>query len=224
MTPAKTPTKPLKITALSDLKQVQKAIAEQAQRTAEQQRIEAQKARTQAAQHNLFQAAVGIVKPLAHTARVQLHPAPPAPIPRQQQLDEQAALQESLSDEMDVSNLLETDARLSYRRAGVGPDVTTQLRKGKWAIQGQIDLHGLRTEEARDALATYVREAHQQGLRCVRVVHGKGLGSAGKTPVLKDKVHRWLVQKSEVIAFVQASPIHGGAGALVVLLQTVRNA
>jgi DNA-nicking Smr family endonuclease len=184
MTSAKTPTKPLKITALSDLKQVQKAIAEQAQRTAEQQRMQAQKARTQAAQHNLFQAAVGIVKPLAHTARAQLHPAPPAPIPRQQQLDEQAALQESLSDEMDVSNLLETDARLSYRRAGVGPDVTTQLRKGKWAIQGQIDLHGLRTEEARDALATYVREAHQQGLRCVRVVHGKGLGSAGNTPVL----------------------------------------
>ncbi|MBU6503950.1 MAG: Smr/MutS family protein, partial [Burkholderiales bacterium] len=61
--------------------------------------------------------------------------------------------------------------------------------------------------------------ARQQGLRCVRVVHGKGLGSPGKTPVLKSRVHGWLIQKSEVLAFVQARPAQGGAGALVVLLQ-----
>ena len=69
-----------------------------------------------------------------------------------------------------------------------------------------------------------VRESHQQGIRCVRVIHGKGLGSPGKTPVLKDKVHRWLVQKAEVVAFVQAPPMQGGAGALVVLLQPFRAA
>jgi DNA-nicking Smr family endonuclease len=85
-----------------------------------------------------------------------------------------------------------------------------------------VDLHGLRSDEAREALTAFIRESHRQGIRCVRVVTGKGLGSPGKAPVLKDKVHRWLVQKAEVVAFVQAPPMQGGAGALVVLLQPVR--
>jgi DNA-nicking Smr family endonuclease len=159
---------------------------------------------------------------MPHSALADLKPAPPQPIPKQRQLDEAAALQEALSDEVDVSSLLETDERLSFRRAGVGPDVTQKLRRGKWSIQRQIDLHGLRSDEARESLTAFIREAHRQGIRCVRVVTGKGLGSPGKAPVLKEKVHRWLVQKSEVVAFVQAQPAHGGAGALVVLLQPVR--
>ena len=69
------------------------------------------------------------------------------------------------------------------------------------------------------ALAEFIRLSHRQGLRCVRVVHGKGLGSPGKMPVLKNKVHSWLVQKNQVLAFVQAKPAEGGAGALVVLLK-----
>ena len=97
-----------------------------------------------------------------------------------------------------------------------------RLRKGQWAVQAQIDLHGLRTDEARQTLGRFVHDCHALGLRCVRVVHGKGLGSPGKTPVLKDKTRRWLVQKSEVVAFVQSPPSHGGAGALLVLLQLVR--
>jgi DNA-nicking Smr family endonuclease len=136
--------------------------------------------------------------------------------------DEAAALKESTSDQVDITTLLDTDERLSFRRPGVGPDVAQKLRKGKWAIQRQIDLHGLRTDEARAALAAFIRESHKQGIRCVRVVTGKGLGSPGKAPVLKDKVHRWLVQRSEVVAFVQAPPAQGGAGALVVLLQPLR--
>jgi DNA-nicking Smr family endonuclease len=82
----------------------------------------------------------------------------------------------------------------------------------------------MRSDEARETLTAFIREAHRHGIRCVRVVHGKGLGSPGKAPVLKEKVHRWLVQKAEVVAFVQAQPAHGGAGALVVLLQPVRAA
>ena len=85
-------------------------------------------------------------------------------------------------------------------------------------IQRHIDLHGLRTDEARETLGQFLREAHQQGVRCVRVVHGKGLGSPGRTPVLKGRVLRWLVQKNEVMVFVQARPAQGGAGALLVLL------
>ena len=114
------------------------------------------------------------------------------------------------------------DDQLSFRRAGIGRDVTHKLRAGHWSIQRQLDLHGLRTDEAREALGNFIRLAHRTGLRCVRVVHGKGLGSPGKTPVLKGRVQRWLVQKKEVLAFVQARPADGGAGALVVLLQPGR--
>jgi DNA-nicking Smr family endonuclease len=142
----------------------------------------------------------------------------PTPHPRQREADERAALRQTWSDDVDVESLLLTDDGLSFRRPGVGPDVVTRLRRGHWALQGEIDLHGLRREEAREQLAAFVREASRRGARCVRVVHGKGHGSPGRRPVLKAKVQRWLAQCAEVIAFTQASGPQGGAGALIVLL------
>ena len=136
---------------------------------------------------------------------------------RRQQLG--AALREALSDEVDVESLLLTDDGLSFRRRGIALDVLTRLRRGQWAIQAQIDLHGLRRDEAREQLGDFVRQALQRGQRCVRVVHGKGLGSPGREPVLKAKVQRWLAQRLEVIAFTQATAAEGGAGALIVLLE-----
>ena len=212
----------MKITSLADLKVVKKEIEAQAQREAAALALRALQAKQLAARSNLFQAAIGKVERLPHAPLANLRPAPPQPIPKQQLLDDAAALQEAISDAVDISSLLDTDEALSFRRPGVGTDVTQKLRRGKWSIQRQIDLHGLRTDEAREALTAFIREAHRQGIRCVRVVHGKGLGSPGKAPVLKDKVHRWLVQKAEVVAFVQAQPAQGGAGAVVVLLQPVR--
>lgn len=228
MTAAKVPVvatkaKPFKVGSLSDLKQVKKEIAAQAEREAQaaaQRALQAKRARDH---RSLFQAAVGPVQRLPEHRTVSLKPAPPLPIPMQHLLDEAAALQEAISDVVDISSLLDTDDRLSFRRPGVGPDVTQNLRRGKWSIQRQIDLHGLRSDDAREALGAFMREAHKQGIRCVRVVTGKGLGSPGKAPVLKDKVHRWLVQRAEIVAFVQAPPAHGGAGALVVLLQPLRS-
>ncbi len=174
------------------------------------------------AEKEFFARAVGIVKPLPPKHRPGTRAALPlvqaAPIAVQHQLDEQAVMREALSDEFDAETLLDTDDALSYRRAGIGTDVTRKLRKGGWAIQGQVDLHGLRRENAREALVDFIKDAARMGWRCVRVVHGKGLGSPGKTPVLKGKVQSWLIQKQEVLAFVQARPAHGGAGALVVLL------
>jgi DNA-nicking Smr family endonuclease len=96
--------------------------------------------------------------------------------------------------------------------------VPRRLRRGEWAIQAQVDLHGLRRDEARERLGGFLREAARHGLRCVRVVHGKGNGSPGRQSVLKGKVRSWLVQKAEVLAFVQAGPSDGGSGALLVLL------
>ena len=208
----------MKFSSLQDLKQVQKALREaHARAQAERQAQEAAVLKREAERH-LFARAVGPVQPLPDRRQAQASRSPVPPVPAQRQKDEQAVLRDALSDEFDVSTLLDTDEALSFRRPGIGPDVTRKLRKGDWAIQREIDLHGLRSDEARLALAEFIREAHRQGLRCVRVVHGKGLGSPGKTPVLKSKVHSWLVQKNQVMAFVQAKPAEGGAGALVVLL------
>lgn len=214
----------MKINSLSDLKKVKKEIEAQALRDAVLAAQRVAEAKKLAAQRNLFQAAVGKVERMPDKGLANLAPKPPAPIPKQRELDEAAAYQEAISDEVDVTTLLDTDDQLSFRRPGVGPDVVQKLRRGKWSIQRQVDLHGLRSDAAREALTAFIREAHQQGIRCVRVIHGKGLGSPGKAPVLKHKVHRWLVQKTEVVAFVQAQPAQGGAGALLVLLQPVRTA
>ena len=209
----------MKAKSLQDLAAIRHHIAERERREREQAAQRAEHQRRADAERNLFQRAAGKVERLAHHGRVHHKPDPVAPIPAQRQLDDQRVLKESISDEFDVATLLETDEALSYRRRGVGIDVARKLRRGEWSIQSEIDLHGFRTDDAREALSAFLREAVRQGLRCVRVVHGKGLGSPGKTPVLKGKVHGWLVQKSEVLAFVQARGDEGGAGAVVVLLK-----
>ena len=212
---------PLRVNSLADLKKVRQDLAEQQARQAAELAARQQAERRAQADHNLFSRAVGAVQPLPDKRKVLLNQEQPAPIPVQHQRDEQAVLREAISDDFDVSTLLDTDDALSFRRPGTGTDVTLKLRRGDWSIQREIDLHGLRSDDAREALGRFIREAHQRGLRCLRVVHGKGLGSPGKTPVLKAKVQAWLVQKQEVLAFVQAKPAEGGAGALVVLLQPV---
>ena len=215
----------MKTLAVKDFKSLKAVKAEMEARLKKAKELEeAKKAALAKARAELefFATAVGPIKPLppkhrpGHRASLQTVPA--APIAVQHQLDEEAVMREALSDEFDVETLLDTDDALSYRRPGIGTDVTRKLRKGGWSIQGQVDLHGLRREDAREALVDFIKDAARMGWRCVRVVHGKGLGSLGKTPVLKGKVQSWLIQKQEVLAFVQARPAHGGAGALVVLL------
>jgi DNA-nicking Smr family endonuclease len=209
----------MKLQSLQDLKKVQKELKAAHERAQAEDAARQAQARQAEAARNLFARAVGVVQPLPDRKQARLPQVPAAPVAVQRQKDEEAVLRDALSDEFDVSTLLDTDETLSFRRPGIGPDVTHKLRKGDWSIQREIDLHGLRSDEARVALAEFIRLSHRQGLRCVRVVHGKGLGSPGKTPVLKSKVHSWLVQKNQVMAFVQAKPAEGGAGALVVLLK-----
>jgi DNA-nicking Smr family endonuclease len=208
----------MKSKSLQDLDAMRKKLADiaKAQKLAEQARIAAEKRAE--AERNLFTRAVGKVAPIANQERVWSPPQRPSTRPLQQDLDNEAVMHESMSDDFDISTLLDADDQLSFRRPGIGTDITRKLRKGEWSIQGQIDLHGLRSDEARNAMGQFIRDAKRMGWRCVRVVHGKGLGSPGKEPVLKSKVQRWLVQKNEVLAFVQAKPSDGGGGALLVLL------
>jgi DNA-nicking Smr family endonuclease len=209
----------VKARSLKDLQHIQQKLLEQQQAAAAQDAARHEAERRAHAERNLFVRAAGAVQPMRPHGRVHLPADQPPPIPVQQQLDDERVLREAISAEFDFTTLLDTDDALSFRRPGIGTDVTRKLRKGDWSIQGEIDLHGLRREEAREALAEFIREAHKRGWRCVRVVHGKGLGSPGKTPVLKGRVQSWLIQKSEVLAFVQARGDEGGAGALVVLLK-----
>ena len=200
------------------IKRQKKEAAARAAREAARQREAEKTERAQQRLRDEFALAVGPVQRLRALARAEVGRPKPPPEPVQRQRDEQAALREALSDEVDIESLLLTDDGLSFRRSGVAPDVVTKLRRGHWAIRAQIDLHGLRRDEARDALAGFIRAEFRQGRRCVRVVHGKGHGSPGRQPVLKGKVQRWLGQCDEVIAFTQASGPQGGAGALIVLL------
>jgi DNA-nicking Smr family endonuclease len=190
---------------------------EEARQAAEAERLRReQQSRVDA---DLFRRSIGEVAPLTPPQRASSSAPPPPPIPRQRMADEQSALQESLSDEFNVDTLLDTDEALSFARTGVGPDIVRRLRRGHWVIQSQLDLHGMRRHEAREALGEFLRNAVKRGQRCVRIIHGKGLGSINREPVLKSKVRSWLVQKDEVIAFCQARAVDGGAGALVVLLK-----
>jgi DNA-nicking Smr family endonuclease len=213
----------MKVHGLSELKQLQKQLQAQRQARAAQEAARLAAERERLTRKNLFANAVGPVKPLRSGGHKHLRPTPALPLPLQRERDEQAVMQEALSDEFDAETLLHTDEHLSFRRPGMGVDVVRRLRAGTWSIQRQVDLHGLRREDAREALGQFIREAHKAGLRCVRVVHGKGLGSPGRMPVLKGRVHSWLIQKNEVMAFVQARPVDGGAGALVVLLRPGQN-
>ena len=203
----------------SDLKPLREQLKAQdeVRQAAEAERLKREKER--AAEAALFRDSIGNVAPLSSSGKALIETPKPPPIARQHLADERAALDESLSDEFNAETLLDTDEALSFTRNGIGPDTMRKLRRGHWVIQAQLDLHGLRSDEAREALAEFVRTSIKRGFRCVRIIHGKGLGSINKEPVLKNKVRNWLVQKDEIIAFCQARPADGGAGALVVLLR-----
>lgn len=176
----------------------------------------------QAEQARLFQEAVRDVTPLPESNRADIQKIRPAPVARQRALDEASALASSLSDDIDIELLLQTDESLSWKRDHLSHQVIPRLRRGHWSVKAQLDLHGKRVDEAREALVEFLSGALKREIRCVRIVHGKGLGSVNKEPVLKNKVLRWLVQREEVLAFCQARPNDGGSGALIVLLVAPR--
>lgn len=210
--------RPTTLHSLQDLKTLQRELELKRRLAEERAERMAAAARLAEREKRIFELSIGPITRLKDTQRALLELQLPAPEPRQRELDEQRALAQALSDDFDVDSLLETDETLSFRRPEVSAEVVRKLRRGHWALQGQIDLHGLRRDQAREALGQFIQDSARRGLRCVRVVHGKGNGSPGREPVLKSRVRRWLVQKSEVLAFVQARASDGGSGALMVLL------
>ena len=197
-----------------------KAAKEQAQALVKKQLQEQQLAETQATHSDasLFQAEIKNARPLnidvPFTEKTY-----PKPIAKQFIRDEKQALRDSLSDDFYPAHELESGEELLYLREGQTPNILSKLRRGFWVVQAQIDLHGLISDEAREYVAEFLSSCKKRNIRCVRIVHGKGLGSRNREPVLKHKLRNWLMQKDEVIAYAQAKPEDGGSGAVIVLLK-----
>jgi DNA-nicking Smr family endonuclease len=203
----------------SALKALKERLAIEARLAAEAKAVADAKRSAEERDRLLFSEFAKDVTPLPASNRLEKKTVAIEPVARQRALDEASALAESISDEFDALSLIETDDALSWCRDGIGQDVVRKLRRGEWVIQGQLDLHGARRDEARLMVGQFLRDSVKRGLRCVRVVHGKGLGSIDRQPVLKGRVRRWLTQKDEVLAFCQARAQDGGSGAMLVLLR-----
>jgi DNA-nicking Smr family endonuclease len=166
-----------------------------------------------------FRKAVADVRPLTPVRRATPVRQPPPPVPVQTLRDERAALLESIERPVTPEEALESGEELVYLREGLSRQVLRRLRRGHWVVQAGLDLHGLNRVEAALEVAQFLARAALRGHRCVRIVHGKGHGSANREPVLKGKLRNWLVPRDEVLAFCQAPGHEGGGGALLVLLK-----
>jgi DNA-nicking Smr family endonuclease len=167
----------------------------------------------------LFEIMMRGTRPIDTRNRVELERPVPLPAPIKRVEDERAALSESLGAPLSFEDRLEMGDEAAFLRPGLPRRVLGDLRRGRWILQGQIDLHGLTRDEARIVLGQFLQSSLLQGKRCVRVIHGKGLGSPGRISILKQLSRGWLAQREEVLAFCQAGPHDGGAGALLVLLR-----
>jgi len=168
----------------------------------------------------LFRAAVADAVPLKHD-RVPVLQRRPPPIPQQRLRDEEQVIDDMLSDCLDPVEL-ETGDELLFCRSGLQHNVLRKLRRGHYSVGAELDLHGMRVAEARQALSAFLHHALDNNVKVVRIIHGKGNGSFNKQPVLKGKVNHWLQQRIEVLAFCSARPVDGGTGAIYVLLKRAR--
>jgi DNA-nicking Smr family endonuclease len=165
----------------------------------------------------LFRRAMRDVVPLKSSQR--------APSPRRRirarasfaRAERQAVLRESLGISDDLYEVQPGD-ELIFKRAGVPQTVLRRLRRGQYRVEAEIDLHGMTVAEASAQLGDFLRAARANALRCVRVIHGKGLRSGNRGPVLKNTVNALLRRSDPVLAFASARPVAGGTGATLVLI------
>jgi DNA-nicking Smr family endonuclease len=167
---------------------------------------------------SLFRRLMDDARPIVQDKRAPDYKPKPTPTARFRREDENVVLKQSLEADIDE---IETGAgeSLRFNRPSVGRRTMRKLARGNYSVQGEIDLHGLTVPEAKDALRGFIKESGLRHHTCVRVVHGKGLGSGHRGPILKSKVNNWLRRWDEVLAFVSTRQVHGGTGAVYVLLR-----
>jgi DNA-nicking Smr family endonuclease len=165
----------------------------------------------------IFRASVGPVEPLRRD-RVEHARTLPPPIPRSTLADERQVIRDMVSDYFEPAEV-DTGEELYHCREGVPSSTLRKLRRGRFKIGAELDLHGLTIPMAREALVEFIHHAQRDSITCVRIIHGKGNRSRHKGPVLKQKTNHWLRQRDDVLAFCSARPMDGGTGAIYVLLQ-----
>ncbi|KPJ94158.1 MAG: hypothetical protein AMJ53_05815 [Gammaproteobacteria bacterium SG8_11] len=153
----------------------------------------------------LFREAMADVQPLSSD---KILPKAKKPLPKPLQLERDMYIWD-----------LGTGEALLFVRDGMHPNTLRKLRRGKIRIEAELDLHRLTSEQARKEVATFLAHCKASGKRCVRIIHGKGLGSLEKKPVLKGKVDLWLRRHNDVLAYCSARPMDGGTGAVYVLIK-----
>lgn len=166
----------------------------------------------------LFRDAIDGTRPLPGQKRYQPAPRTPLPRPLQRERDDQDVMAHLLSPPGEFAQI-ETGEEMEYRQNGVQLMVMRKLKRGQYSRQAELDLHGLTAAQARAQLDAFIKQSHEKGLQCVRVIHGKGLRSSQRGPVLKPKVANCLRQRQDVLAFCSARPVDGGTGATYVLLK-----
>ncbi|HLS16596.1 MAG TPA: Smr/MutS family protein [Paenalcaligenes sp.] len=182
-----------------------------------------------ASDRSLFQEAMRSVQPLRTSARHIPTPDTVAPAATPQQLEERRLRAESHHHELFNAQLSDhydaysgTEHIQEYLNPICGTDVLRNLRRGQWPLEASIDLHGATLDRARERLQSFLQHCFAEEHRCIRIVHGKGYGSANKEPVLLYQIRRWLTQLPQVLAFCDCAPNEGGQGAVKVLLRKSR--
>jgi DNA-nicking Smr family endonuclease len=166
---------------------------------------------------DLFRREMSDVSPSRPSNRVSHRRVPPPPVPVQRMEDERAVLEE-LARLAGGADDIEIEEDHAYLRPGLPREVLRKLRRVHWVVQDELDLHGLTGDEAALETSRFLAECARRGLRCLKIIHGKGLGSRNREPVLKGRIRKLLARKLEVLAFSEPPPAHGGSGAVIVLL------
>ena len=165
----------------------------------------------------LFRQAIGEVDKIEHNGVNLVTPKPP-PVPNQTILSQQDALNKMANDPFDVPDI-EIGDELFFKREGVQQQIMRKLRRGKYAIESELDLHGMTVSIAKKELDDFLSHCQSTNRRCIRIIHGKGHGSVNKIPVLKNKLNEWLQKYDSILAFCSAPPNDGGTGAVYVLIK-----
>ncbi len=167
----------------------------------------------------LFRQAMRGVRRLKLNTRAAGQPPRPGPRARFARADRHAVLQESLGAVSPFEPVEEAGDALLFRRPELGETVFRQLRRGQYRIDGEVDLHGMTAAMVEPVLRDFLADAIRHRARVVRVIHGKGLRSGNRGPVLKLVASNYLRRVGSVLAFASAREVDGGSGAILVLLK-----
>lgn len=165
----------------------------------------------------LFRQTIGDIDRIEHD-NVDLSTPKPAPVPNQTILSKQDSLKVMANSPFDIPNV-QIDDELYFKRSGVQQEIMRKLRRGKFAIESELDLHGMTVNVAKNELDKFLSHCQSTNRRCIRIIHGKGHGSVDKIPVLKNKLNKWLQKYDSILAFCSAPSHDGGTGAIYVLIK-----